>query len=94
MKEEEQIVFMMAQTLEGVPVVVLGLPEAAWEYMKDGKTHTFDFTKVNVPLMLVAFGGKSRETIIEELRSKGAQWGISIKDEPPQTYGIDEKKPN
>jgi hypothetical protein len=47
--------------------VILGVPEAAWEYMKDGKTHTFDLNAVGVPVSLVMFGGKTRGHVLETL---------------------------
>jgi hypothetical protein len=45
-------------------VVILGVPEAAWEYMKEGNTHTFDLTKLGLPIKIIMFGAKDREEAI------------------------------
>lgn len=62
---EQKIVFGLSHTGigDGVPLVMLGIPEGAWEYMKDGKTHTFDLTKAGVPVKLILFGGKDHAEV-------------------------------
>jgi hypothetical protein len=63
---------------DGAPVVLLGIPAAAWEYMKDGKTHTFDLTRVGIPVKLVLYGAKDHATAMEYIRGhifEGAEPG-------------------
>lgn len=64
---EERVVFAIAPQGQGdgVPVVMLGIPKGAWEYMKEGKTHTFDLTKAGVPVKLVVFGGATHAEALE-----------------------------
>jgi hypothetical protein len=62
---EQKVVFAVAPQGQGdgVPVVVLGIPEGAWEYMSKGKTHTFDLTMAGVPVKLILFGGKDHSEV-------------------------------
>jgi hypothetical protein len=58
---EDKVVFGVCPGGEGdgVPLVLLGIPKGAWEYMKDGKTHNFDLTKAGIPVKLMLYGGDS-----------------------------------
>jgi hypothetical protein len=59
-KPEERVVFAIS---EDKAVVILGVPATAWEYMKDGKTHTFDLRRFGVPCQIILFGGKDQAEI-------------------------------
>jgi hypothetical protein len=61
----------------GVPLVLLGVPSAAWDYMKDGKTHTFDLTAIGVPLKLIMFGAKDRDEAVRLLEEGNKRAGLS-----------------
>lgn len=52
---------------DGTPVVVIGIPLAAWERMKDGKTTTFDLTKAGVPCQIVLFGCDDHDDAMKKL---------------------------
>ncbi len=67
-KKEEQVIFTIGADHDGVPMVVLAVPEKAWEYMKDGKTHNFDLTKAGLNLRIMVFGGKDHESIISTIK--------------------------
>lgn len=69
MKREEQMVFSVSYEGQGdgVPVVIIGMPAQAWEYMKDGKTHHFDFTNIGVPVKLMMFGAESHDAAMAVL---------------------------
>jgi hypothetical protein len=62
---EQKVVFAVAYegTGDGIPLIILGVPRAAWVYMKDGKTHTFDLTKAGVPVKIMMFGGSDQAAI-------------------------------
>lgn len=60
MTGEEKVVFAIDDKKE---VVILGVPEKAWEYMKDGKTHTFDLRRFGIPFRIVLFGGEDQASI-------------------------------
>ena len=58
----EQIVFAVAPRGEGFDVL-LGVPPPAWEYMKDGHTHTFDLTKLGLTIRIIMYGGPDQSTV-------------------------------
>lgn len=60
---EEKVIFAVAPRGECDCDVLLGVSAAAWEYMKDGKTHTFDLTKLGLPIRIIMFGGSDQTTI-------------------------------
>ncbi len=65
MKDDNKVVVAMAEPLPGQPpTVILGIPKAAWEYMQDSKTHTFDLTKVGIPVQILMFGGADRADVM------------------------------
>ena len=55
-----QVVFAVSSRADGGVDVLLGVPTAAWEYMQDGKTHTFDLTKLGLSIRLIMCGGKDQ----------------------------------
>jgi hypothetical protein len=67
-KEDEKVVFAIGNDGE-TDVVLLGISEKSWEYMKDGKTHTFDLARLGLPFKVVLFGGKTRESIMEIVKT-------------------------
>ena len=64
---EEKMVFAVGKMPDGVPVVILGISQAAWDYMKDGKTHTIDLTSLGHRLKFVLFGGKDRADVLRQI---------------------------
>ena len=56
--KDEKILFAISKAGQGdgIPVVLLGVPVGAWNYMRNGKTHTFDLTKVGLPVKLILYG--------------------------------------
>jgi hypothetical protein len=59
---DEQVVFFMS---EDRSLVLLGVPEKAWDYMADGKTHTFNLQSVGFPVQIMLYGGPTRAHIID-----------------------------
>ena len=47
---------------DGVPMLLIGVPIGAWQYMRDGKTHNLDLTSIGIPLKLMMFGAKDHDT--------------------------------
>lgn len=59
--EDQRVTVAIGEPLDGVqqvPTVILGMPQGAWDFMADGLTHTFDLTKVGVPVQVIIFRGK------------------------------------
>jgi hypothetical protein len=67
---EDKIVFGFIPDNSGkaADVVVLGIPTAAWEYMKDGHTHTLDLTKIGIPMKLILFGSATHQAALDVIK--------------------------
>ncbi len=89
---EDQCVFMIAPegTGDGVPLVVIGIPAGAWEYAKDGKTHTFDLTKgpSPVPVKIVLFGAPDAYELKRMVDQLLATFGSTIDQNDDADYSI------
>ncbi len=91
---DNQCIFLATQAQDGVPLIALGLTEQAWEHMKNGDSHSFDFTKMAIPLRLLVFGGKDKQAIMETLITQAEAWGIKIVDARDQDFSINHTKPH
>jgi len=50
-KIDREVVFGYSLGQDGKPgTIIVGIPRAAWRYMRRGKTHGIDLSKVGVPL--------------------------------------------
>jgi hypothetical protein len=67
-KREQKVVFAISYGDDGVATVLLGIPVAAWEYMKNGDTHTFDLAKVGLPVQIMMFGGPDHDACLEMIK--------------------------
>lgn len=85
---EEQCIFLLAVGEDKVPVVTIGIPRAAFERMKDGKTSTFDFTKAGVPLKVMLFGCENHAAGMACLEKGAADANITIVDQRRKDFGI------
>lgn len=90
---EEKIVFAVSPPAKGevAPVVILGIPKGAWEYMKDGMTHTFDLTKAGLPIKLILFGAESHDAAMKVLSAGIAAKGPAYLDERNKDFSIQPK---
>lgn len=41
--------------------LIVGIPDAAWQYMQDGHTHMLDLTEQGIPLKILTFAAKNAE---------------------------------
>lgn len=88
-KPEEKVLFCISQDHgDRTPVVMFAIPTAAWEYMKDGKTHTFDLSKAGLPLRIVLFGGKDQTALMKVLKEDLAKKGIMVDDRRGEDFSI------
>lgn len=90
---EEKIVFAVSPTGQGdgAPVVILGIPKGAWEYMKDGKTHNFDLTKAGIPVKLMLFGAESHDAAMKVMNEAFAASGNAYLDARNRDFSIEPK---
>lgn len=84
----ERVMFAVAPDENNNPFVLLGIPQAAWEYMKDGKTHTFDFSSIGLNLKIVAFGAKDHDEIRGIIKEYSDADGIPIKEDLEKDFSI------
>jgi hypothetical protein len=84
---DEKIVFALSPSDVG-PILTLGIPTAAWEYMKDGKTHTFDLTSLGVPIKFVLFGAASHQAAIQVLKDSAEKNDVPFLDRRHKDWSI------
>lgn len=93
LEAKNQVVFLAAQGEDGIPIVVLGVSKEAWEYCKDGKSHTFDLTRAGIPIRIMLFGGETKTQMLESLKEQGKAWGLQVQDNTGgENYAIKDKK--
>lgn len=90
---EQKIVFAMhAPEAEGKPsTLIVGIPAQAWEFMKAGKTHNLDLTKLGVPVQLMLFGADDHEAAMTMLKEGAAQGGITLVDARQADFSVKEQ---
>lgn len=88
MSGEEKMVFAVSK-IGDEPSLLLGIPQAAWEYMKDGKTHHFDLTKAGIPLKLLVFGCEKRGDAVTIIEEHNRRQGMATLYQPGKDFGID-----
>jgi hypothetical protein len=73
-KPDQKMLFALspgsAET-DGIETLTLLIPQAAWDYMRNGMCHEFDLTKIGVPLRMVLAGTPTHKTGLELLRMFG-----------------------
>jgi hypothetical protein len=55
--KEHQVVFGLSADRR---FVILGISEASWNFMKDGKTHNFNLEQLGFPVSIVMYGAATR----------------------------------
>lgn len=87
---EQKVVFGLSPDGQGdgVPLLLLGIPQAAWDYMRDGKTHTFDLTKVGLPVKLVLFGAADHAAARKAIEAANAAAGYPTLDLRREDFAI------
>jgi hypothetical protein len=78
---------------DGVPVVLLGIPTGAWEYMRDGKTHSFDLTKIGVPIKILLYGAKDHSAAMKMVEGHMSDRGLPYRDARREDFAIKPKRP-
>lgn len=91
---EERILFAVTELDAPAPLVVMGLPAGAWEYMQDGKTHTFDLTKIGIPVRIVLYGGPDANAVKAALEGFASAQGLETVDRRDEDMSIRGDRPN
>lgn len=85
-----QVVFAISPRGDDGTDVLLGVPTAAWEYMQHGKTHTFDLTKLGLPIRIIMCGGADQSQIREWIDRHNRSLGIDVtENRTDQDFSID-----
>jgi hypothetical protein len=89
-KIEEQVVFMLGQPAGpgDKPVLIFGIPDKAWDQMRDGRGHDFDFTAVGLPVQAVIFRGKDHADIMRQLQGAAAAADLPVLDQRREDFRI------
>lgn len=86
---EEKVVFGFSpEGLDGVPLLLIGVPEGAWHYMQDGKTHHLDMTKIGLPVQLILYGGKDHSECMGHIERITKKSGMALLDERNKDFSI------
>jgi hypothetical protein len=74
------------------PSIIFAMSQAAWDYIKDGKTHTFDLTRAGFPMQVLIAGGPTRASVLEDIKRAILAKGGSFDDgtRPDRDLGIQE----
>ncbi len=92
---EERIVFAISLDGQGdgVPILILGVPAGAWEFIKDGKTNTFDLTSIGVPLKLMVFGAATHAEAMKVLEKSCFDRGaVAMENRMNQDFAMKPKE--
>ena len=77
---EERLIFMLSSDDDGNLVLMIGVTEPAFDFMKKtGKTHTLDLRREGAPLKVMVFGGhKTRDEAMQPILDYAEAAGIPI----------------
>lgn len=90
---EEKMVFGISPgTGDGVPCILLGIPAGAWEHMKDGKTHSFDMTKVGIPVKILLYGADNHTAAMKMIEGHMTDRGLPYLDARREDFSIKPKE--
>ena len=85
---EKKTVFATALSADGKPLILLGIPRGAWEYMRHGKTNHFDFTAAGIGVQLVMFGGPTHASVLATVKGMCVAEGCAPRDETYRDAGF------
>lgn len=91
MTAEEKVLFAVSsrEIDDGATFdVLLGVPLAAWEYMKDGHTHTFDLTKLGLPFRILLYGGPDHAAVRAVIDVHNAKQGLITDDQTDRDFSV------
>lgn len=88
---DEKCVFALLPdgTGDGVPLMVVGIPEKAWLNLRQGKTSTFDLTKVGLPVKFSLFGAESHDAAMKVLEQAASEKGVPFLDERRRDFSVE-----
>jgi len=88
LEKEQKVVFAVSPRGEAGADILLGVPLAAWEYMKDGHTHTFDLTKLGLPFRILLYGGPDQATVRAVIDAHNAAHDVTVEDQTDRDFSV------
>lgn len=92
--EPHRVLIAVGAAADGIPTLIIGLPEAGWEYCQKGKTHTVDMVPAGIPVRVVLFGGKDHDEINQWLQAHNAMVDDKVPENLPILGEDSDVKPN
>lgn len=80
MNREEKCVFGLAAQGDGSPIAIIGVTDAAWDYMREGMTHTFDLRSLGFPVQIILFGARDQRAALDLIGAGAEARGAPIAD--------------
>jgi hypothetical protein len=91
-RSEEKVLFAVSPRPDDGLDILLGVPTAAWEYMKDGQTHTFDLTKLGLSIRIIMYGGPDHAAIARWIAEHNQSLGVTeTQDRRGEDFSIEPK---
>lgn len=84
---DERPVFLIGQTPDG-PALMIGIPDACREMLKDGNSHAFNLTKAGLPLKVLIYGAKDHDAAIAVLEGYAKENNLPFFDERRKNFGL------
>ncbi len=85
-------VFGVVETVDGKPpILMIGVPKAAWDHMADGKCQTLDLTKAGYPIRIMLYGGADQDACRKIVEDACRQLGVAINDQRLRDFSIEPK---
>ena len=87
---DEKVVFGITPNPDapGTATILIGIPAAAWDYMKDGKTHHFDLTSVGVPIQITLYGAETHDAALKLIEEHNRRQGMPYLDERRRDFSM------
>lgn len=90
--KDKQTVFMVGFTPDATHMMI-GVPQRAWEAMKNGETHAFDLRNIGIPFTLQLFGGEmTRAECTDMVIALCKAQGINISRMEDKDFSFPNKK--
>lgn len=70
------------------PVIIVGIPEKAWENLRAGNCSTFDLTKAGFPAKIVLFGSADHDAAMKVIETTAAQNGTALIDDRRKDFSM------
>ena len=86
---EKRMVWGIIPTTDGKPpIIMLGIPQGAWNRLKHHEAQTIDMTRHKIPLRVMVYGGQSHKDCLEVIEKAARSAGIAIIDERRDDHSI------